>query len=154
MTWISPITDRQQEDIRLGTPKAFLNVSDFNRIEGNIRYLREALNASNYPVGEQTHRTWTMTGVPNTGDIGRICENISMVAKAYFIPPRFERLAEIPEKTSLNYEDVNDMEEFLRWLHHEFVVARREHNTHRTLASRRHIDLAQFTHNQLRRETF
>jgi len=143
MSWITPKTNWQATE--------YLNVADINRIEGNIRYLREALNAMSYRIPEQVHQFWATAGLPNAGDIRRICDNIRMIAEHYFHPPHYERLLEIPNKAALDNEDVNDIEEFLRWLN-EQRLAGRLHNRHENLARFTHAQLAGHRHIQLREE--
>ena len=143
MSWITPKTNWQATE--------YFNLADLNRIEGNIRFLRDALNALSYHVPEQVHRTWTHSGLPNIGDIRRICDNIRMIAEHYFRPPHYERLLEIPNKVALDNHDANDIEEFLRWLN-EQRLAGRLHNRHQDLARFTHAQLVTMRHIQLREE--
>jgi len=144
MSWVTPKTDWQAVD--------YLNAADLTRIENNIRYLRDELNRASYQIPVLIHRTWTRDGVPNTGDIRRICDNIKVIADHYYRPPQYERLLLIPSKEALDNQDANDLEEFLRWIHHEFRVLGRIHNRHQALTRFTHAQLRQFTHNQIRRE--
>ena len=143
MSWITPKTNWQ--------PTEYVNVGDMNRIEGNIRFLRDTLNAMSYRIPDQVHRSWVHSGLPNIGDIRRICENIRMIAEHYFRPPHHERLLVIPTKAAIDNQDANDIEEFLRWLNAQ-RLAGRLHNRHQDLAPFTHAQLAGRRHIQLREE--
>jgi len=144
VSWATPKTDWQPVD--------YLNAVDLVRIESNTWYLREELNRASYQIPALIHRMWTRDGIPNTEDIRRICDNIRVIADHYFRPPHYERLLLIPNKEALDNQDANDLEEFLRWLHHEFRILGRSHNRHQGLTRLTHAQLRQFTHTQIRRD--
>lgn len=122
--WIEPIFDRTQADVDYAIAKlselrevggennVFLkgacNYTDFNRIEGNIQYLRERLNALYYYPETET-KTWNRNGLPNTKDISRIIDNIQEIIAAFFQDPS---APELPDNM-LTYKQVNDIEENL-----------------------------------------
>lgn len=101
--WIEPIYDRTVEDvefakaqitewiksIQTGDPvstydlKGCLNLSDINRIEGNIKFLAEKLSALGYPP-DVTVKTWKRSGIPNEKDIERIIKNVRSIINAYY----------------------------------------------------------------------
>ena len=153
-TWITPISDRVELDINSKTSKAYINVQDINRIEGNIAFIYDALNALPYDIPAQIYKIWAITGIPNTDDIARICENIKSLADHYYIPPRYARLAIIVQKKALAYRDVNDIEACLAWLYNEFVTLGRNYNTHLKFknAPLTHAQMKAFTHERLRKD--
>ena len=128
MTWITPVFDRTQDDVEFaiqtiskwiaaditGTPrvvydlKGCLNVSDINRIEGNIEYLSERLMDCYY-TPDTTTKSWTSAGMPNERDMNRILYNVRALITAYY---QQENAPEVP--TSLmGYEDINAVEKNL-----------------------------------------
>jgi len=76
MNWITPITDRTAADIANRTDRGFLNVSDINRIEGNIVWLTNQLARFNIFVTISAVTNWNTTNVPVTSDFMRIRSNI------------------------------------------------------------------------------
>lgn len=120
--WQAPIFDRTQADvdfalikiaewIAYGSPtevydlKGCLNVSDINRIEGNISYLAEHLRELSYPPDVSTKK-WTKNDLPNEDDIQRIINNVRMCADAFYLP----RSAPPLPSAMLSYEDINSIE--------------------------------------------
>ena len=69
--WIQPIYDRTQEDIDNRTSKGYLNVSDLNRIENNIKYVGELMGKT------INSKTWNLLSLPTTEDFNRIEKNIN-----------------------------------------------------------------------------
>ena len=68
--WIQPVYDRTQEDIDNRTKKGYLNASDLNRIENNIKYVGELMGKS------INSKTWDLLSLPTTADFKRIEKNI------------------------------------------------------------------------------
>lgn len=123
--WQEPIFDRTQEDVEfairkisewiaLGKPtevydlKGCLNVSDINRIEGNIAYLSERLTELAYPSGAFSKK-WAKDGLPSEGDINRIIDNVNKIINAFYRP----RTAPSLPTTMLSYDGVNSIEKNL-----------------------------------------
>lgn len=126
--WRTPVFDRTREDVEHAIKtiadwvnsdvsvnplavhdlKGCLNVSDINRIEGNIEYLTEMLNSYHYLLGIST-KSWTNAGLPNETDISRILNNVRTIIDNYYqqsnAPPVPSRLQ--------GYEEVNAVEENL-----------------------------------------
>lgn len=125
--WIEPIFDRTQADVDYAIAKlaewrdndtlteinlkGCLNVSDINRIENNITYLSERLNALYY-YPETVSKTWNNLLVPNNSDISRIIDNIRELITAFYQDPS---APELPDNM-LTYKQVNDIEENLHLL--------------------------------------
>lgn len=123
--WRIPVFDRTREDVEYaiktiaewvsadmsGNPlavhdlKGCLNVSDINRIEGNIAYLATELTRLQYPPSTST-REWTNGGLPNEQDIQRILANISGLTVAFYAP---KDAPPVPDNL-LGYEEVNAVE--------------------------------------------
>lgn len=126
--WIDPIFDRTQEDVDFavekiaewivgnitGNPlvvydlKGCLNVSDINRIEGNIAYLASELSRLHYPPDTST-KSWTAAGMPNEQDISRIVYNVRALITAYY---QQDIAPNVPENL-LGYNEVNAVEKNL-----------------------------------------
>lgn len=126
--WRTPVFDRTREDVEHAIKtiadwvnsdvsvnplavhdlKGCLNVSDINRIEGNIAYLAEMLNDYCYSPDFST-KSWTNSGLPNETDISRILNNLRAIIGNFYqqseAPP-------VPHHLQ-GYEDVNSVEENL-----------------------------------------
>lgn len=120
--WQEPIFDRTRKDVEFaitkiaewiarGEPtdvydlKGCLNVSDINRIEGNITYLSERLTEYAYPATVSTKK-WTKGDLPTEQDIQRIIDNISEIINAFYQPRNIPPLP----FAMLSYEDINSIE--------------------------------------------
>ena len=123
--WRTPVFDRTREDVEYAIKtiaewvsddmsgnhlaiqdlKGCLNVSDINRIEGNIEYLSTELTRLHYSPNTST-REWTNGGLPNEQDIQRILANISGLTTAFYTP---ENAPSIPNNL-LGYDEVNAVE--------------------------------------------
>ena len=127
--WINPVFDRTREDVEFAIRKiaewkqghthftggndvydlkGCLNVTDLNRIEENIAYLADKLEAYSYPAYVST-RPWDRGGVPTQRDVSRIVENIKSLLSSFYSPNNAPAL---PNKMS-SYEDINAIEENL-----------------------------------------
>ena len=88
--------------------KGCLNLSDINRIEGNIAYLADKMES--YAYSPNIHgKQWSRVDMPNQNDMSRIIDNIRSLIEAYYPP---HNPPELPA-TMLSYEDVNAIEENL-----------------------------------------
>ena len=88
--------------------KGCLNLSDINRIEGNIAYLADKMES--YAYSPNIHgKQWSRADMPNQNDMSRIIENIRALINAYYPP---HNPPELPT-TMLSYEDINAIEENL-----------------------------------------
>ena len=85
--------------------KGCLNLSDINRIEGNIAYLSEQLLKMSYPNSVST-KEWVRDNLPNALDIQRIIANIRSLVDAFYQPSEAPTLPE----TISSYDDVNAIE--------------------------------------------
>ena len=112
MSWIAPIFDRTTADISNRTARAFLNVADIRRIEGNIAWLTNELQRFGVSVPTTSITGWTVNDVPTTADIQRIRANIDLLAARYYRPVGFRNMAGI-SLTNLNFTSVNMIEENL-----------------------------------------
>ena len=123
--WIEPVFDRTQEDVDFAIAKisewiaadsvrnqlivrdlkGCLNVSDINRIEGNIEYLAEKLGGYYYSPDTST-KSWTRVGMPNEKDISRITNNVRALVDAFC---QRSDAPNIPTDMR-NYKEVNAIE--------------------------------------------
>jgi hypothetical protein len=122
--WIEPVFDRVQSDVdfaiskiqewkRTGSTdtydlKGCLNVSDINRIEGDIQYLSDVLS-SLYYFPHTTTKVWGTNGLPTVDDTSRIIQNVRDIISAYY---QVSAAPELPD-TLLTYTDINALEENL-----------------------------------------
>ena len=122
--WIDPIFDRTQADVDFAISKiaewrnngstdvyelkGCFNVSDINRIEGNIQYLLEHLSALYY-FPHTVSKTWSMTGLPNIDDVTRIIQNVRKTINAFYQTSN----APVLPNTLLSYSEINDLEKNL-----------------------------------------
>ena len=88
--------------------KGCLNLSDINRIEGNIAYLAEKMETYAYYPNIHS-KQWGIVGMPNQNDMSRIIENIRTLIDVYYPP---HNPPDIPT-AMLSYEDINAIEENL-----------------------------------------
>lgn len=115
--WIDPVTDRTQYDVdrarsyinsmkgryeTLEGMKGCLNISDLNRIEGNIKYLSDILSLS------LTSKEWTISEIPTSSDESRIIGNTSSLLSAISL----ENPPTIPDNL-YSYSDFNEIEDIL-----------------------------------------
>jgi hypothetical protein len=122
MAWIEPIYDRSVSDVEYALQKIkelrnsgatnttdlkrCFNVSDMNRIEGNIRYLADALTDLYY-FNDIVTKTWERDDVPTESDITRVIENTRSLVLSFS-----EHAPDLPT-TLLTITDVNCIEETL-----------------------------------------
>lgn len=126
--WIEPIFDRTNEDVTFAKKqiqewidaklsgatvttyelKGCLNLTDINRIEGNIQYLSDRLNELYYHSGTSC-KVWERSGLPTERDIRRILNNLKLIIAAYY---QQDGVAEVPEDMS-TFSDINAIEENL-----------------------------------------
>lgn len=126
--WIDPVFDRTQEDVSIaeekiqewikakltGNPietyelKGCLNLTDINRIEGNIQYLSDRLDELHYPPGTSC-KVWERSGLPTERDIRRILSNVNLIISAYY---QQDDVPAVPDSMG-NYTDINAIEENL-----------------------------------------
>ncbi len=122
--WIEPVIDRTSQDVDTalkkirewksqGNPsisdlKACFNISDINRIEGNIHHLSIKLNEYYYKQ-EIELREWEMLDIPTKADMDELIAKVELLVDKYFA---IAGMPDIPNKL-LNYEEVNDIEKIL-----------------------------------------
>ena len=113
--WIEPITDREESDIKNKTPKAYINVADLNRIEGNVEYLTEKLNEFLFSIQTRSKTDWDNSKIPFKSDIERISKNVTKIKDSYYRPNDFKDIPNLENKR-LDYEDINLIEKDLQRL--------------------------------------
>lgn len=139
MTWITPITDRTQEDIeilkkyeligynnlsesqkeiwRLGMRGA-LNATDLNRIEINTQYLANLLDVN----GLEIKRNWEIKDICLDADFNRILGNIDILKDQFCLDFEYEiLLPETPDIPINDYEKLNQVEYILDVMHDYLV---------------------------------
>ena len=126
--WLTPVTDRTINDVLnardtlsrwiashttdVAELKGCLNVTDLNRIEGNIDYLNDLLASLHYNTTFIDVKNWTNAGLPNVADFERILSNITNLFNAICKPTSAE---ELPDTMS-TYDDINRLEQNLQAL--------------------------------------
>lgn len=88
--------------------KGCLNLSDINRIEGNIEYLAERMESYSYAPNIHS-KQWRVADMPNQNDMSRIIDNIRALIDAYYPP---HNPPDLPT-AMLSHEDINAIEENL-----------------------------------------
>lgn len=126
--WIEPIFDRTNEDVSFAQTKiqewiaakmsgtivetyelkGCLNLTDINRIEGNIQYLSDRLDELNYPPGTSC-KVWERSGLPTERDIRRILNNLKLIIAAYY---QQDSITDVPKDMN-TFSDINAIEENL-----------------------------------------
>lgn len=129
-TWLEPVFDRTLADVDFAIAKikewrdsgatdvyelkGCFNVSDINRIEGNIQYLTEELRKLYY-FSKTYPTTWNVSGLPDEVAIIGIFQDVERLINAYFITTE---APSIPT-TLQTYEQVNDLEKILYLIKNE-----------------------------------
>lgn len=123
--WREPIFDRTLDDVRYAIAqltsrkqsisdgssvatddlKGCLNLSDLNRIEGNIEYLSTILTNYGYEV-ENDSKQWTREDLPTTEDLERIADNIKALVDCF---SGYDSFVTIPHNI-ISHEDINNLE--------------------------------------------
>jgi len=88
--------------------KGCFNLSDLNRIEGNVSYLAENMERLGYFPNIHGKR-WSQSDMPTKNDMMRIIENIRSLISAYYFS---SSLPSLPE-TMLTFSSINAIEENL-----------------------------------------
>lgn len=126
--WLTPVTDRTINDVLNARDtlsrwivsnttdvvelKGCLNVTDLNRIEGNIEFLNDLLESFHYITTFVEVKSWSNAGLPNVADFERILSNITNLFNAICKPTSAE---ELPTNMS-TYDDINKLEQNLQAL--------------------------------------
>lgn len=98
--WQTPIYDRTQSDIDNKTAKGYLNISDLNRIEGNIAYVAEIMGVS------VQKKEWNILSLPTSADFTRIGNNIATLEKKII----FTTYEDYPDNPINTFDKVNIIE--------------------------------------------
>ena len=109
MIWRAPIYNRTAADISARTARAFFNVADINRIEGNVAWLTAELSRFSFPAVTTSITNWNVHGVPTIADFQRIRANIDAIATAFHRPAGWQNMAGINFQ-SLDFNAVNILE--------------------------------------------
>lgn len=130
MSWTEPITDRTADDITNRTAKAFLNVVDWIRINGNARLVNTlvtVLRGLNIEFTELSQPV--ITTFPSTDDINAFIENIDRLREAAYMPAASGLVALKHDYRagmsgdSPDYQAVNDWEKDLELLRSLIVTS-------------------------------
>lgn len=121
MAWQNPVYDRTFADVeearrkirewteedspQTADLKGCLNLSDLNRIEGNMAYLAEIFCKMQYPV-DVAEKTWESNDIPFEEDIRRILYNLDCLSTLF---RHFSSPHKAPDDMS-SYQQINDME--------------------------------------------
>ena len=126
--WIQPVYDRTDEDVAFaqeqiqkwidaklsGNPvetyelKGCFNLTDINRIEGDIQYISDRLDELHYPPGTSC-KVWERSGLPTARDVRRILSNIKRIIAVYYQPTG---VPNVPGSMG-TYSDINAIEQNL-----------------------------------------
>jgi hypothetical protein len=109
MSLVPPVYDRTELDIQLQTPKAYLNVQDYRRIEANLQTLAGAFGL------EIPGSDWAMSDMPTPQRIQNILDNLQAVRAAYYETPYTPATPQLPVN---HFDKVNDIERIIRQLWH------------------------------------
>jgi hypothetical protein len=88
--------------------KGCLNLTDLNRIEGNIAYIAEKMEEFFFHPNIY-HKAWGKEDLPNQNDMSRILDNIRSLTDSFYSPSNSPTLP----TTMLSYSDINAIEENL-----------------------------------------
>lgn len=124
MAWVEPVVDRTQADIVNRTAKAFLNIADWQRIDGNTSEAQAVILAElgvNVMLEDLTPPT--ITDFPSADEINTLIENIERLREGAMLPVG-TGIAALkhdyqpgPAAPAPNYEAVNAWEKNLKLLY-------------------------------------
>lgn len=130
-TWKPPVFDRTSADVTAvdrtsaAYQKGALNADDFNRIEGNFRYLEEHLKADGISIARNfrnytettvaadgtetktTYTDWQEQNLPWLSEINRIRANYNALVRLFLVGLG---LPVLTESNFLDWQEVNDWE--------------------------------------------
>lgn len=86
-----------------GNMKGALNLSDLNRVEGNLSVIAEILGLI------ITAKTWSIGNIPRESDYRRICNNLQVICNA--MPTA--NVLEVPDPPLNTYQKWNDIEKII-----------------------------------------
>ena len=104
MPWVTPVTDRTEEDILARTPKVQWLAENLNRLEGNCVVLAELLGV------RVTTRAWERTDFPTVTQLSRIRGNIDALRQAY---RTYATTPQTPDDPLNTWQKWNDAERIL-----------------------------------------
>ncbi|MBK8467725.1 MAG: hypothetical protein IPL32_18075 [Chloracidobacterium sp.] len=120
MTYITPITDRSENDIKSRTAKAFFNVADWQRIYNNAQVTKTLVDLiQGGSILFDTLPSITITTIPTVTELNTLLANIERIrveANLPAIPGLTSIFAEWGEgvgSESPDYLDVNEWEQVL-----------------------------------------
>lgn len=103
MAWDTPITNWTNSD--------FFNLElDFNRIEGNTRYIYDFYKNVCPPITLQSTRTWNVNDIPTVQDVERITDNVNSISTWCLNPDKTKKFSNISPMTTLAYQKLNELE--------------------------------------------
>lgn len=124
MAWVSAVTDRTAADIAARNAKAFLNVADWTRIDGNTSEVAgQFLSLWGETVTLIDLDTPTTSDIPSAGNINDLVTNIERLRAAAYFPAGIGLVALKDDyeagsaAQSPDYTDVNAWEENLDLMH-------------------------------------
>ncbi len=120
MAWVTPVTDRALADLAARNAKAFLNVADWERIDGNTSEVQaQILSLLGTTVTLVDLTAPTMTTIPSAEDINTLVENIEAVriGAALGIAALDHDYQPGIAATAPDYQAVNDWEDTLLQIH-------------------------------------
>ncbi len=112
MGWKQPIYDRTMQDIYDKTKKAYLNVEDLNRIEGNIAYIGVMMAV------EVETKTWSKTSLPTAADFVRIGNNIAKLKEHV----DYTTYPDYPSVPINNFQKINTIEMLLESIQGDYNI--------------------------------
>lgn len=122
MAWVDAVIDRTQADIQNKTAKGYLNVADWERIDGNTTHVRGMFHALRRDLDHHALTAPTRVTIPFAITINRLAENIDRLRQYSYMPAhcgvvelKFDYLSGL-NGTAPDYEDVNDWERDLELL--------------------------------------
>lgn len=116
MNWQAPVFDRSQEDVDTRAKKAYINVDDINRIEGNSEVLAALVGAV---ITTQT--TWRMQDFLTLATHTRIANNLSVMLSAWH---KLDSWPAVPPPPLNTWQKLNAIEQ----LHYELHRLRTENS--------------------------
>ena len=125
LCYITPIFDRNSNDILQKTDKAFFNVTDYLRIDNNIRYAKELIERVHGEFQLETIEEPSIGDIINPEDINILVRNIIAVQdKAIFVNTQKYKLSDQYEQNGMfpDYFEINKWEKVL-----DIIVQKYDH---------------------------
>jgi hypothetical protein len=91
--------------------KGAYNVTDLNRVQAAVRYIKDRFESYGYNISLSEQRTWTQQDVPNMTDLRKYLDDIAAIRNVFTL---LQTTPAVPESMArLTYVKANSIEQIL-----------------------------------------